>query len=224
MVKIMNEIIHGDCIDIMKDMPDESVDFIITDPPYKLTQTYGTSVDSDNLIAVANILKSFPEMYRILKPGRYLVCCYDNRILPFLFEASRHTQFTYTRSIYLYRRWGAAHRVHGWMQTTDPIAFFVTEGKRFNPPSNTHKVKHDCYVKDTKENDFTGHPAQKPLELFKDIVAWCSKPGEVVLDPYVGSGTSCLATKLLGRNYIGIDNSLKYCNMARNRISQETIA
>ena len=220
---MMNEIICNDCIDVMKSMPDKSVDLILTDPPYKLTQTYGTGVDSDNLIAVANIMKSIPEMYRILKPGRYLVCCYDNRILPFLFEATKHTQFTYTRSIYLYRKWGLAHRVMGWMQCTDPIAFFVTDGERFNPSPKTGKVKHDCYIKVGKESDFTGHPAQKPLELFKDIISWCSKPGEVVFDPYVGSGTSCLAAKILNRNYIGIDNSEKYCDDARRRINQKTI-
>ena len=128
-------------MNIIQGMDNNSVDLILTDPPYKLTQTYGSGIDGDNLIAVASILRTIPEMYRILKPGRLLVCCYDNRILPFLFEATRHTPFVYKRSIYLYRKWGQAHRVGGWMQTTDPIAFFNKQGQPFVPINNSHKVE-----------------------------------------------------------------------------------
>ncbi len=61
-------------------MSNESVDCIITDPPYKLTQKYGNSIDSDNLMAVASIINSLKEISRVLKKGRYAVIFYDNRI------------------------------------------------------------------------------------------------------------------------------------------------
>ena len=219
------EIICGDCLDVMGEIPSDSVDLIVTDPPYKLSQTYSNIIDADNLSSVASILKSFPEMHRVLKPGRYLVCYYDNRLLPFLFEAVRNMPLIYTRSIYLYRKWGQAHRVSGWMRTTDPVAFFIKPGTQFTPNDTSHATHHDCYVKTRAEQINTHHPAQKPLGMVQDIIKWCSNPNELVLDPYSGSGTTCLAAKLLQRNYMGIDTSQEYCEMARCRLDgmQQTL-
>ena len=72
-------------------MGDKSVDLVLTDPPYKVSQMYGGGVDADNLTAVSSIFRTLPEISRILKPGGFAVICYDNRILPFLFEAIKGT-------------------------------------------------------------------------------------------------------------------------------------
>ena len=218
-------IIRGDCLEEMKKMPDNSVDLIITDPPYKVSQNYGSGVDADNLRNVASILRTLPEMCRVLKEGRMLVCFYDNRILPFLFEAIKGTELVYRKSIYLYRRWGIAHRWMGWMQTTDPVCFFV---KGHNKPFYENhiegkKVKHDCYVKDHPEKENTGHPAQKPLEIIEDIVLWCSKEGDTILDPYLGSGSVAIACKKNKRDFIGIEIEEEYCKIAEARINKEQI-
>jgi DNA modification methylase len=215
-----SEIIVGDCLSIMKSMGDGSVDLVVTDPPFKVSQMYGGGVDADNLINVAGILRTFPEISRILKEGRFFVCFYDNRILPFLFEATKGTELIYRKSIYLYRRWGSANRWLGWMQTTDPICFFVKgHSEPFMPTDMRGKVKHDVYIK-SKPEIFNAHtPAQKPLELLKDIVQWCSNEGELVLDPYAGSGTSCLAAKSLGRRYIGIEINEEYASIAKTRLN-----
>lgn len=214
-----NKVICGDCLDIMKKFPDCSIDAIITDPPYKVSQNYGGGVDADNLINVSSILRSFPEISRILKPGKFFVCFYDNRILPFLFEAIRGTDLIYRKSIYLYRRWGNANRWIGWMQCTDPCCFFVKgTSKPFNQDINGRTVKHDTYIKSKPEYENTGHPAQKPLDMIKDIVDWCSNKNDIILDPYCGSGTTLLACRELGRKYIGIDTSDKYCTISENRL------
>jgi site-specific DNA-methyltransferase (adenine-specific) len=67
------------------------------------------------------------------------------------------------------------------------------------------------------------HPVPYPLGLVKRIIKLYSYRGDVVLDPFVGSGTTCLAAYLLGRQYIGIDNSRKYCDFAENRIREAKI-
>ena len=63
------------------------------------------------------------------------------------------------------------------------------------------------------------HPCEKPLAMMKHIVAASSKPGALMLDPFAGSGSSCVAASTLGRDYIGIDISAAYCDIARNRVA-----
>ena len=81
----LDKIYNKNCLDIIKELPDDSIDLVITDPPYKVSQNYGGGVDADNLLNVSSILKVFPEVSRVLKSTRFFVSFYDNRILPFLF-------------------------------------------------------------------------------------------------------------------------------------------
>jgi site-specific DNA-methyltransferase (adenine-specific) len=213
----LNKIHHADCIEFMRNIPDESIDMIITDPPYKVSQMYGGGVDADNLTAVSSILRSIPEMARVLKPGRFAVIFYDNRILPYLFEATKGTELVYRKQLYLYRRWGSANRWMGWMQTTDPICMFIKGHSEPFQAKVKGKVHHDVYIKKGPEADSTGHPAQKPLDVIKDIIFWCSNEKDIVLDPYIGSGTTAVACEQLNRFYIGIDSNLEYCKLSENR-------
>lgn len=214
-----NPYVIGDCLEIMRGLPDESVDLILTDPPYKVSQMYGGGVDADNLVNVASILRTIPEMARVLKPGRFAVLFYDNRILPFLFEAVKGTDLVYRRSIFLYRRWGNANRWHGWMQCTDPICFFVKGHIEPFDPELRGDVRHDTFIKDKPESFDTGHPAQKPLQLILDIVKWCSNGGEIVLDPYLGSGIVLKAARELNRVGIGCEINPDYEDIIKKSLS-----
>lgn len=75
-----------------------------------------------------------------------------------------------------------------------------------------------CGICHQKKNNKTGHPAVFPLQLAKDQIKSWSNPHDVVLDPFVGSGTTPLACVELNRNYIGFDISEEYCDIARNRL------
>ena len=208
-------------MNLLKDIPDNSIDLVLTDPPYKVSQMYGGGIDADNLINVASILRTFPDISRVLKEGRFIVCFYDNRILPFLFEAIKGTDLVYKKSIYLYRRWGNANRWMGWMQCTDPVCFFVKgHDKPFYENKIKADVKHDVYIKAKPESENTGHPAQKPLEILQDIITWCSEDNDVVLAPYMGSGSVAVACKNVKRRYIGIEVQKEYCEMSDKRISE----
>ena len=209
----------GNAEDLLTTIPADNIDLVVTDPPYKVSQNYGNGVDADNLMGVAGILRTFPEISRVLKDGRFFFCFYDNRILPFLFEAIKGTELVYRKSIYLYRRWGNAHRWMGWMQTTDPVCFFVKgHNKPFYQGKIKAKVKHDCYIKASPEKENTGHPAQKPLEIIEDIITWCSEEGDVVLDPYLGSGSIAAASKNLKRKFIGFEIEEDYIELVKKRL------
>jgi len=88
----------GRAEDLLSKLSADSIDLVVTDPPYKVSQNYGAGVDADNLMGVASILRTFPEISRVLKDGRFFVCFYDNRILPFLFEAIRGTDLVYRKT------------------------------------------------------------------------------------------------------------------------------
>jgi len=204
----------------MKALPDGCVDAVITDPPYKVSQKYGGGVDADNLIAVSSILRVLPEISRALMEEHFAFIFYDNRILPFLFEAVKGTRLVYRKQLFLYRRWGIANRWIGWMQTTDPICVFVNGyEKPFSPEEIRGEVKHDCYIKAGPEEDDTGHPAQKPLEPIIDMIQWCTEEEGLILDPFLGSGTTAVAAKKLGRHFLGFEISEEYCRIARERIA-----
>lgn len=216
----INKIICGDCLEVMKEMPDGCVDLIITDPPYKLSQRYGGGIDADNLMAVAGILKAMPQISRILKPNRFAIIFYDNRILPFLFESIKGTNLVYRKQIYLYRRWGNANRWCGWMQTTDPVCIFINGYSKPFMPKIKGRVLHDVYIKNKPEEFNAGHLAQKPLEMIKHMIQWCSNENDIVLDSYLGSGTTAKACKDLKRNFIGIEINPDYCKIAKERLAQ----
>ena len=211
----INTITCGDCLEVMQGIPDKSVDMVITDPPYKLSQSYSSNVDADNLLAVSAIWVVSQELLRVSKPGAICVIFYDVRILPLCLDSMRRAGWQYLRTLTLYRRWGNAHQLHGWMSTSDHILVFCNPAGK---PRFNGKWKHDVYIKDKPETETTGHPAQKPLSCFEHIIENCSTEGGSVLDVYMGSGTTAIACINTGRNYIGIEKEEKYCRIAEERI------
>jgi len=219
----LNKVYCMDCIEFLKKLPDNSVDLIVTDPPYKLSQRYGTSVDADNLMSVSTIMVSMREFSRILKKGRFAVIFYDKRILPLLFQAVKYTELRYDDQIFLYRRWGNAHKRNGWMSCTDPIIIFKKGDDKPFRPDHKVKTKHDTYTKSSPEKNSYNHPAQKPMEIITDIINQFSNKEELVCDPYMGSGTVAECSMNLSRKWIGCDNSKEYINITNKRLSQETL-
>jgi len=208
-------IVCGDCLEVMKDMPDGCVGAVVTDPPYKISQTYSANADPDNLLAVTALLNASPAMLRCVRPGAICVVFYDTRILPFGIECMRRGGWAYQRNLTLYRRWGNAHKLAGWMSTSDFALVYASPGAK---PLWQGPWRHDVYVRDKPEVVTTGHPAQKPQKFIEHIAANISGENDIILDPFCGSGTTCVAAKKLGRRWIGIEIDERYCEIARNRL------
>lgn len=211
------QLMNGDCLELMKGIPSGSIDAIVTDPPYKLSQEYSANADPDNLLAVASIWPSCAEGFRVCKEGGIMVMFYDTRILPLALAAAQGAGWKYLRALTLYRRWGAACLLNGWMSTSDFALVFYKPGAKpkFNGP-----VKHDVYVKDKKEGESTGHPAQKPLEFLEHIVTTVCPEGGTVLDMYLGSGTTGVACINTSRSFIGIERDEAYFQVSKDRIQR----
>jgi len=193
----INQIICGDCLEVMKDWPDNCVDLVLTDPPYgigmhrqigKKKGEVGDKWKADNwdskqpdiqdCLRIAKNQIIWGGNYFPLPPTRcFLVWDMVQRI-DFADCIMAWTNFNTSARIFTYARSNL-------------------QGFRF--PERQH-------------------PTQKPIEL----MLWClknySQPTNLILDPFCGSGTTCAAAKMLGRNYIGIDISEDYCKIARERI------
>lgn len=206
---------NDDCLTRLKQLEENSVDSIVTDPPYKLSQEYGTGADADNLMAVSCIWPVAFEMLRVAKPGAVCVMYYDTRILPLALEAMRAAGWRYLRNLTFYRRWGAASVVHGWMSTSDFILIFAKPGAK---PTYFGDTKHDVFIREKREDETTGHPAQKPIDDLRHIVGRVTPPGGVVLDPFMGSGSTGKAAMLEGFQFIGIEREAEYVEIAKARI------
>ena len=210
-------IYHGDCREIL---PGLKADSVVTDPPYKLSQEYGSSVDADNLMAVASIAWIAPLLLKAVKPGGLAAVFYDTRILPFALDVFRKSGWRYTRNLTFYRRWGSACKMHGWMSTSDFVLLFQSPGDKERYYGQTF---HDVFVKQGPENNSYDHPAQKPVEFVSQVVQTITQPHGMVLDPYMGSGTTLVAAKLLGSRAIGIEIEERYCEIAAKRLSHEAL-
>ena len=215
-------IYHADCLDILPKIPEKSIDLVLTDPPFKISQSYTANVDADNLSAVSKIWPASMELFKTAKNGAYFAMYYDTRILPLAIEAMRWANWKYLRGLTFYRRWGNAHKLYGWMSTSDFILIF-------RKPSESGYLfysddwRHDVYLKDKPEETGFHHSAQKPILDIQHLIGHLSPANGICIDPFLGSGTTAVAAKQLGRQFIGIEIEQKYCDIAVQRLSQEVL-
>jgi DNA modification methylase len=199
----INKIICGDCLEVMKEMPDKSIDLVLTDPPYGVNMNYDIYQDTEeNWFALME--KVIPEMRRIAKMVIFPSC--QIKRLDWFYKNHKPDWLLcwYKGSV------GCA----GYLGFNDWEPHLVY-GK-----NNTNM--HD-YFRAIPEPQNNGHPCQKPIEWAKWIISRATKENDLVLDVFNGSGTTCVAAKQLKRNFIGIEISEKYCEIARQRLRQEIL-
>jgi DNA modification methylase len=208
----LNKIIQGDCLEIMKGIPDKSIDLVLTDPPYGIGKMvigtmskkrmhktqYDSFEDSEDYvkkICVPAIELCLKISHRtILTPGSKCMSLYP-----------RPDSFGCMHSI-------ASMGMQLWgRMDCSPIFYY---GKPFDIGKKIHKCSYDV----NEHPSCKEHPCSKPLKFWSEIIRTRTKEGDTVLDPFLGSGTTAVACKMLNRNYIGVELSEKYCQIARDRI------
>ncbi len=207
----VNTIMHGDCIQIMRQMPANSVDFILSDPPYLVNyrDRDGRSIRND---ANGDWLKpAMKEAYRVLKQDRLAVMFYGWSAVDSFFAAWREAGFYPVGHIVFRKDYASRSRL---VRYHHEQAYLLAKGK---PPLPKHPIA------DVIDVDYSGnklHPTQKPLSALVPLIRSFSLPGEVLLDPFAGSGSSCAAAALTHRRYIGIELDEAYYIEASARLSR----
>jgi len=209
-----NKIIQGDCLEVLKTLPDESVDFILADYPFNCQDGRKDYFEF--------VKKTADEFYRVLKlNGNLLVL---NNPINIFKTSSFYHQFNYRNGIALIRK-GSLRPA--WMfGFQHNYALILYKGNSKKEKWNGATTNHDkSFLTDVIEyqNGFRGkgkmwHPQAIPLELTKTFVSVLSDHGDVVLDPFLGSGTTAVACVETGRNFIGIELKPEYVKIAHKRL------
>ncbi|MFA5755420.1 MAG: site-specific DNA-methyltransferase [Candidatus Paceibacterota bacterium] len=208
--KYLNKILNIDCVEGFKNLPDQSIDIIFTDPPYGLSKT-GIHNDED----LSLFYKTLPECYRVLKNDSFFISFFSTKFLPKIFK---NNPFNYHWNFILYCPEGRVSSSIGFTKYMSCVVF-----KKGNPKM-TKKGK-DIFV-DTPgrmiepDEGFINHPTPKPKTFIKELLFMFSKEGDIVLDPFIGSGSVAVACKQLNRKFIGFEIDKNYCKIAEERLKK----
>jgi modification methylase len=225
----LNQIICGDCLEIMRTMPDESVDVIVTSPPYNLGKqsskskihsfrydSYSDNLPHEKYVKWQRDILS--ECLRLIKPTGAIFYNHKPRIQKGLLDdRSSIVNGLPLRQIVIWARDGGHNHEPSFFTPTYEYIFLICK--------KAYKVRQDaCGIGDVwriSQERNSDHLCPFPPEIPRRCIA-SSLHNQIVLDPFCGSGTTCAVAKSLGCDYIGIDISEKYCQMARERCANVT--
>jgi len=243
----INKIIKGDCLELLKKIPDNSIDMTFADPPFNLKKKYNGYKDSLEFKEYIKWCDEWiREMVRITKPtGSIFVHNIPKWLSYYVKLLNEHVSF---------KHWIA------WYAPTSPmgkslqpahygILFYVKDSKKtkiyeirmphererksdylrkdyggkkaglhpFGPLvsdvwADIHRIKHNKYRDE--------HPCQLPVPLLERLILMTTDEGDIVLDPFVGTGTTAVAAKKLGRKYIGFDLDEEYKRISENNLKK----
>ncbi len=209
----INQIIKGDCITEMKKMPNNSISLIITDPPYGDNVAYGwhNKIIKNNENPLINCSALF-EFYRILKKNSSVYTFTNWKHYPFLTEfILRYTKFKIRHLIV----WKKHNFGLGWaFRHQYELILVLEKGKPKYNLTDFSDVQTCSHINHNGQN----HPHEKPVDLIMKMVEHSSKEGDLILDPFCGSGAVCVACNLMKRNWIGIELDEKWACMAQDRL------
>jgi len=208
--RLLGRVTRGDCIDVMKRIPSGAVDLIVTDPPYlvRYLDRSGRSVKNDDNDAWLD--PAFAQMHRVLKDNRFCVSfCPWNKVDRFT-AGWRAAGFHAVGHIIFPKKYASSSR---FVRYQHEEAYLLAKG---NPPLPGSPPP------DVIPWTYTGnklHPTQKPVGIFMPLIEAFSRPGDVVLDPFCGSGSTLVAARDLGRRFVGIELDAEHHLTASARLA-----
>ncbi len=233
-----SHLLNGDCLKVMQCIPDGTIDCIITDPPYNI----GLFMHERN----TNLKKMRENQFAYAGWDNMEFNEWKRNMSEFLFQCSRIMRKKGTLIIFMsilkvseiielaqkcgfyYKTTGVWHKTNPmprnmklqFVNSTECWIYFIHKGTSgtFN---NNGNVKHDFLessVCPVSEKKYGKHPTQKPLKILKELISCVTNPNDIVLDPFMGSGSTCVASALLERKYIGIEIDADYYEIAKSRI------
>ncbi len=243
--KIINSVLEGDCLEQMRLIERESIDLIYLDPPFFTEKTHKLKnrerTKEFSFEDIWGSHKSYADFLKVILDQVFGVNNFQSEIIwsykrwsnskkgllanhqnIYFYSKTKNFKFNTIYTSYsettnldqiLQRRTRDEHNKSVY-ELDDNGEFVHGDKKKGVPLSDVWEIP---YL-NPKAKERVGYPTQKPLLLLERIIKLTSQPGDVVLDPFCGSGTTCVAAKMLGRNYIGIDKSSEAVELSQTRI------
>lgn len=233
--KFLNKIICGDCLEVMKKLPDNSIDLVVTSPPYNLKNSTGNGMKDGRggKWKNAGLIQGYShhddcmphhkyvqwqrdclhEMYRVIKNDGAIFYNHKWRVQDGLLQDRQDiVQGFPVRQIIIWKRKGGINFNPGYFLPTYEVIYLIAKPEfKLLPKANAHGD-----VWEFRQEANNDHPAPFPVALISRIIS--STSSQIILDPFIGSGTTAIAAMINERTYIGIDISPDYCKMAESRI------
>jgi len=232
------KLICGDAIEEMAKMPDKSIHLIVTDPPYNLNKDYGNNQDNLEFTEYLEFSRKWlKEAHRILTDDGTIYVFMGMRYISYIYSIlEQELGMTFNSWITWFYTQGIG-KTKGFSPRHDDILMFTKNPKKFvfnlddirvpqkfyrsvnnmrgANPGNVWEFSHMHYCNKNRHN----HPTQKPEGLYERMILSSSNLGDIVLDPFSGSGTLLRVCQQTGRNGIGIEINPEYIEMTKKRLS-----
>lgn len=224
-LKLYNE----DAMNLLSSIDENSIDLIITDPPYYVLnrQSWDSQWNSkDEYLSWMSAILN--ELYRVLKENRASFIFFSQKYMFDFYDIIKESKFKFKRMLIWHHKNLAKPTNKMYLWTYDPI-FYLIKGEK-------NDVFHPSFLKSENVDVFTipkpqnwnnqhprYHPAEKPVKLLEILIKVNSNEGDVILDPFMGSASTGVASLRLNRKFIGCDISPKYVSIAKERLSKYNI-
>jgi len=233
----INKIHQQSCLEGLKKLPDSSVDLIFTDPPYyqyraknvkslKNHKDVVTEFEFDGFSSEEEYLQFLEEVltecFRVCKPGGagYLWCGDD--FVSYLNRMVERVGFQFRKVIHWHKTnpFPAIYTRKMYANSMEMLVHF----SKGTPKTWNHKPVNEMHnfiqAPICMGKERTNHKTQKPLKVCKPFIEISSNEGDLVLDPFMGSGSTAVAAKMLKRNFIGFEISEEFCKIASKRVTE----
>lgn len=224
----MIDLRHGDCLELMKDIPDKSVDMILTDPPYKTitggdsngansTRPKGMLCGNRKLFTHQNDIKIadwLPEIYRVLKEGSHCYIFTNSLNLREMLNEADKCGFK-LHNLLVWEKNNCTPSQY-YMKNCEYVLFLRKGKAKWIKDIGGSKTVHHF-------NNIIGnkvHPTEKPVDLLGFYIENSSEENDTVLDPFIGAGSTGIACLNTNRNFIGIELDDNYFSIAKDRIEK----
>lgn len=207
----MSRIVLGNCLTVLPTLPDKAVDFVLTDPPYLVDyqDREGRRIANDK--DDRWLAPAFQQIHRILRDDAFCVSFYGWSRVDRFFSAWRAAGFRVVGHIVFAKPYQSKAR---FLRYQHESAYLLAKGK----PAQPHELLPD--VLPWKYSGNRLHPTQKPVDSMATLIkTFCPSRG-IVLDPFAGSGSTCVAARQTGRRFLGIELDAQYHAAAMARLNR----
>ena len=220
----INKIYNEDCLEGMKRIADNSIDLVVTDPPYTMTKrgkscrpnwmpnNMGNNVFSDD---IPNVKDWMGQVYRVLSDKSHFYTFVNINDITKYLQIANDLGFKIHNIISMIKDTGMPNR---WYYKQTELVLFFRKGSA--KPINDYTSRDNIKVVMPKKKTGKLHITQKPLNFIQLLITNSSRENEVILDPFMGSGTTAIACMNTQRNFIGFETDKGYYDIACKRIEE----